>query len=89
MRIFSSGYTIYNSETDARTTIINRLNSYRTDCLRWSDYVSEIQEKLKKEKQGIRHIFYFHYGDSANNKLSITSFSYLERKIGVDKLSNL
>lgn len=86
MTIFSSGYTIYNNETEARTAILNQLNSYRIDCLRWSEYVSDIQEKLKIEKQGIRHIFYFHYcGSLANQKPSTTSFSYLERKIGVDK----
>lgn len=82
MKIFSSGYTIYNNEEEAHTAVLNQLNSYRTDCMRWSKYVSDIQEKLKKERQGIRHIFYYRFWySSMNQKPSITSFSYLEREI--------
>ena len=84
MKVFSNGCTIYGSEEMARNTIIQQLNADRAffaqqDCCA---RIGDIQEKIKREKKGVRHIFYFHYWFIWDaNKPCICSYSYLEREI--------
>jgi hypothetical protein len=80
MTIFSNGYRVFSNEQDARDTILNWTKSSRDYVSRYS-HVSEIKEKTKVERKGIRHTFYFYDWRNEGEKPSFNSYSYLERNI--------
>lgn len=84
MIIFSNGCRIFNNEQDARNTILNWIKSSQAIALNSAYRVSEIKEKSKIERNGIRHIFYFYdWTTKESKKPFINSFSYLERNIEI------
>ena len=83
MKVFSNGYQIFKDEQDARNTTLRRIESSRAMSQRRGYYVSEIQEKTKVERKGIRHIFYYYdWITKDDTKPYFNSYSYLERNIG-------
>ncbi len=82
MTIFSNGYRIFNNEQDARNTILDWVKSRQVFVQNYAYCVSEIKEKIKVERKGIRHIFYFYDWTTREcKKPNFNSFSYLERNI--------
>ena len=82
MKIYSNGYYIFQDEEHARTFTRESIERSRARSIEFGDYdVGNIQEKIKTEKNGVRHIFFFNYRVTARSKLSISSYSYLVRTI--------
>jgi hypothetical protein len=86
MKIYSNGCNVFSSEEHARESIYGLVEKSRQLCLNSTTFpyyfVGNIQEKVKIEKKGVRHIFYFYTKPfSADEKPSIWSHSYLEREI--------
>lgn len=82
MTIFSNGHRIFNNEQDARNTVLNWIKSSQAMSLNYSYCVGEIKEKIKVERKGIRHIFYFYdWPTKKYKKPCFNSYSYLERNI--------
>jgi hypothetical protein len=81
MKVFSNGYIIFNDEQDARNSVLGWIKSRRNIASNYAYCVGEIQEKIKVERKGIRHIFYFYDWTTKDSKPCFNSCSYLERNI--------
>lgn len=82
MKIYSNGYYIFQDEEHARTFTREMIERSHARSIEFGNCdVGNIQEKIKTERNGVRHIFFFNYRVTARSKLSIYSYSYLVRTI--------
>lgn len=80
MKIYSMGTTIYLKSPAEK--ILKTLTNVRDFChLCLSTPKPEIKHKIKKEKKGIRHIYYYEMPSKNASGKTITSYSFLEREI--------
>lgn len=78
MIVYKKGYTIFPNQESAEAFIIKEIMPFRMIVLNKAFWIGDLEQKIKHEKDCIRHTVYYKYQWSKDSKISTESRSYVE-----------